>query len=157
MILAVTNTTLLSNFAHVSRSDLPSLAFPGLAMPTTVREELDDGERLGLLPALDWSAIPIVVPDAAQLDEVGRLQPPLDRGEISCLALAKGHGAIAITDDRDARKVARTLGLKISGTLGALILLVKGWHLSLGEADALLAKMVASGYRSPKPSIASYL
>lgn len=157
MILAVTNTTLLSNFAHVRRPDLPSLAFPGLAMPTTVREELDEGEGLGLLPALDWSAIPVVVSDAAQLDEVRRLRPPLDRGEIGCLALAKSHDAVAVTDDRDARKVARTLGLKVSGTLGALILLTKGQHLTLNESDRLLAEMIASGYRSPKASIASYL
>ena len=157
MILAVTDTTLLSNFAHARRSDLPSLAFPGLVMPTAVREELDNGERLGFLPALDWTTVPVMAPDAAPLEEIGRLRPPLDQGELACLALAKSHDAVAITDDRDARKVARTLGLKISGTLGALILLVRGQYLTLDESDGLLAKMIASGYRSPRPSIVSYL
>ncbi|MCP3964059.1 MAG: twitching motility protein PilT [bacterium] len=157
MILAVTNTTLLSNFAHARRPDLPPLAFPGLVMPGAVREEIEDGVRLGFLPALDWSAIPVVDPDPAQLDEVGQLKPPLDRGEIACLATARSHEAIAVTDDRDARKVAQALGLEVSGTLGALILLVRQRHLTLEDADRLLATMIAAGYRSPKSSIASFL
>ena len=157
MIIAVTNTTLLSNFAHARRPDLPPLAFPGLVMPTTVREELQEGERLGLLPSLDWSAIPVAEPERTQLAEIGQLTPSLDRGEIACLALARLHGAIAITDDRDARKVAQTLGLKVSGTLGALIQLIRHHGLTLEDGDRLLAKMIAAGYRSPRKSLESYL
>ncbi len=157
MIRAVSNTTLLSNFAHVQRPDLPTRAFPDLVMPNAVMEELREGERLGLLPILDWSEIPVLEPEPEHLAEVERLQPPLDRGEIACLALAKANDAIAVTDDRDARKVAHKLGLKISGTLGALINLVRSDKLTLAEADGLLARMVAAGYRSPNLSIQGYL
>lgn len=143
MIRAVSNTTLLSNFAHVERPDLPTLAFPDLVMPAAVLDELREGERLGILPVLDWSEISVLEPRQEHLEEVKLLQPPLDRGEIGCLALAKANGAIAVTDDRDARKVARKLGLKISGTLGALINLIRAEQLTLAEADGLLARMIA--------------
>ena len=46
MILAVTNTALLSNFAHARRPDLLPLAFPGMVIPSPVLEELREGERL---------------------------------------------------------------------------------------------------------------
>lgn len=157
MILAVADTTLLSNFAHTQRPDLPPLAFPGLAMPSTVREELADGERLGLLPPLDWSPIPVIEPDPTHLVEIGRLTPSLDRGEIACLALARMHEAVAITDDLDARTVAQALGLRVSGTLGALIQLVRQEHLTPEEGENLLATMITAGYRSPKSSLKSYL
>ncbi len=157
MILAVANNTLLSNFAQVRRPDLPLLAFPGLVMPTAVLEELEAGERLGLLPPLDWSAIPVVEPDPAYLARVGQMRPRLDRGEIACLAVASASGGIAVTDDRDARKVAHALGLEIAGTLGALISLVRREHLNLEAADGLLARMISAGYRSPTSSIESFL
>lgn len=157
MILAVANNTLLSNFAHVRKPDLPLLAYPGLVIPTTVLEELETGERLGILPRLDWSSVPVVEPDPVHLERVGQMKPRLDRGEIACLALASANHAIAVTDDRDARKVARALGLEIAGTLGALVLLVRRKHLNLDTADGLLARMISAGYRSPISSIESLL
>ena len=157
MILAVSNSTILSNFALAKRPDLLLQAFPGLVMPTAVWEEIGVGERLGLLPKLDWSRIPVVRPDPARLAEVERSKPRLDRGEAACIALARAHGAVVVTDDRDARRVAQHLGLKISGTLGALILLVQREILTISEADAVLATMIKEGYRSPSSSIGKFL
>lgn len=62
-----------------------------------------------------------------------------------------------VTDDRDARRVVRELGLEVSGTLGALCNLVDQRHLTIEAADELLAKMLSKGYRSPVTSIKALL
>ena len=153
MTLAVADTTLLSNFAHVRRGELPCLAFPSLAAPSAVLEEIRQGERLGLLPALDWSVIPIIDPDPVDLERVRRVRPSLDKGETACLAVALARDAVVITDDWEARQVALSLGLELSGTLGALILLIEQERLAIDEADQLLSGMISAGYRSPVRSI----
>lgn len=81
------------------------------------------------------------------------LNHTLGRGEAECIALAKSRQWIVLTDDRDARRVAREAGLIVSGTLGALINLVQGKALSLAEAHKLLAIMKRSGYRCPVNSL----
>jgi len=53
------------------------------------------------------------------------------------------------TDDRDARKLAAQLQVPVSGTLGILLRLVQIQALTMEQANALLALMVAKGYRSP--------
>jgi predicted nucleic acid-binding protein len=58
-----------------------------------------------------------------------------------------------LTDDRDARRAARETGLMVSGTLGALMNLVRANVLSLAEADKFLATMKRSGYRCPVNSL----
>jgi predicted nucleic acid-binding protein len=58
-----------------------------------------------------------------------------------------------LTDDRDARRAAQEAGLIVSGTLGALMNLVRGSTLSLAEADEFLATMKRRGYRSPVNSL----
>jgi hypothetical protein len=55
MPVFLADTTVLSNFAQIGRPDLLRSAFPGLATPEAVREELARGERLGLVPVCDWS------------------------------------------------------------------------------------------------------
>jgi predicted nucleic acid-binding protein len=50
-----------------------------------------------------------------------------------------------LTDDRDARELARHLRIPLSGTLGVLTRLVDIGHLSLDEADALLLQILVAG------------
>lgn len=58
-----------------------------------------------------------------------------------------------LSDDWDARELARSLGVEVSGSLGALLRLTWEQILSLEEADALLAEMVRRGFRSPYRSL----
>lgn len=154
---AVADTTFLSNFALVGRPELPALAFPGLVIPTTVLEELARGVQANNLPSCDWGSTPVLHPTESELSKLTGLSRSLHEGELACIALAKRLDAIVVTDDRKARKTALSSGLTVSGTLGALLNLVERKHLSMNEADELLARMRARGYHSPVRSLRQLL
>lgn len=58
-----------------------------------------------------------------------------------------------LSDDFAARRLALKLGIPVSGTLGVLLQLVHNHHITMQEADALLARMIGKGYRSPVTSL----
>lgn len=146
---AVVNNTVLSNFANVQRADLVRQSFRDLGATTEVLAELKAGERLHRLPICDWSWLKGIALTKEERAYAARLNKTVDAGEASCLAVALARGLIFLTDDRDARRLARLNRIAISGTLGILQSLVDDGQLDLDEANRLLAEMVAKGYRSP--------
>ncbi len=154
MTVAVVDTTVLSNLARLRRTEMVRLAFPQIQAPEAVRGELLEGQRLGHLPKLDWSWLPIRSLTAVQLLEADRLGRHLDRGEAECLVLAGEAQALLLTDDRAARREAAKLDIYVSGTLGVLTRLYTSCGIPLEEAESCLRQMVAEGYRSPVKSLA---
>lgn len=150
---AVVNNTVLSNFANVRRADLVRQSFGGLAATTDVLAELKAGERLPRLPICDWSWLKAIALTKDERAHAEQLRKTVDAGEASCLAVASSRGLIFLTDDRDARRLARLNKIAISGTLGILQSLVDDGQLDLDEANQLLAEMIAKGYRSPVRSL----
>lgn len=147
------DTTVLSNFAQVKRPDLLRQAFPDLAAPTQVREELAVGEKLGVVPPCDWSWLKIIeLTDSEQVRAV-ELRKYLQAGEAACIAMVAARGGRLLTDDRAARHMAGTLGITVSGTIGVLIRLWRRGILVAEQGDALLSEMIGHGYRSPILSI----
>ena len=67
--------------------------------------------------------------------------------------MAQNRGCRILTDDRDAREIARRLRIPLSGTLGVLVRLIDIGVLRLDDADACLSQMLAAGYRSPITSL----
>jgi predicted nucleic acid-binding protein len=153
MPVVVTDTTVLNNFAQIGRPDLLRWAFPGLAAPQAVREELAKGERLGHVPAGEWSWLDLCELTVAEQSRAADFERHLQAGEAACLAVAEARGGLVLTDDRAARLAAVALKLEVSGTLGALINLVRQEILTLEEGDALLIEMMVRGYRSPVRSL----
>jgi uncharacterized protein len=99
---------------------LPALGARVLVPPAVV-DELGEGMKLGLdLPdvrALDWVEVlrPVGAPALPMVTDLGP-------GESEVLALAlELREAVLVLDDRLARKVALTLGLRMTGTLGLLL------------------------------------
>ena len=85
-------------------------------------------------------------------DELGHFEQirlVLDDGEASCLAVALTRNGTLFSDDRDARRYAARLGVSVSGTLGTLALCARKRHLTLDQANSLLADMIREGYHSP--------
>lgn len=149
----MTDTTVLNNFSQVARPDLLRLAFPGISAPAVVRKELAEGERLGRVPVCDWSWLEVIELTEAEQARAADLKQRLQTGEAACIAVVEARGGLLLTDDSAARRLARRLQLETSGTLGALVKLVRRNSLTLAQGDILLAEMVKRGYRSPLLSL----
>ena len=153
MTEAVVDNTPLSNFAHIQQPKLLAAAFDQPVTAPAVMDELEVGVQTARIPAVDWSWLPVIELTDEERTLAEHLNQTLGRGEAECIAVAKSRQWIMLTDDRDARRVAREAGLIVSGTLGALVNLVRDNALSLAEADEFLAIMKRSGYRCPVNSL----
>lgn len=154
----ILNTTILSNFARVGRLDLLRLVFGEVHISTDVYAEAQDGlaegydfysplEDLIHAPASkQWIHLTALTDQELRLftDILGALH----RGEASSIAIAATRGWAFLTDDALARRTARKLKITLSGTLGILVRAVQDRHLTLEEANALLAQMIDAGYYS---------
>lgn len=108
---------------------LPALAGKVIVPPAVV-DELAVGRELGIdLPAVDrlgWVAVrrPAAAPAEPLIADLGP-------GETEVLMLAlESPGAVVIIDDALARRMAETLGIKFTGTLGVLLDAKRAGHLS---------------------------
>jgi predicted nucleic acid-binding protein len=153
MRVALSDTTVLSNFAHARRPDLLRALFASLYVPVSVSEELAQGELGGLIPKEDWSWLEVISLSPAELAVSQQLQRQVDLGEADCLAVSQARAMTLYTDDRRARRLGRSMGLDITGTLGCLLELVELALLDLEDADLLLAQMRKRGFRSPVASL----
>lgn len=153
MSVILADTTVLNNFAQIQRLDLLRRAFVGLSAPVEVFEELAEGERKGLVPIHDWSWLTVIEPTDAERLHATELRDRAGAGEAACIAILVSRGGLLLTDDGPARRLAVALGVELSGTIGALIKLLRREIFSLEEGDALLREMMARGYRSPIRSL----
>jgi len=148
------DTTVLSNFAHIERLDLLRLALADATTTPHVAAELGRGMASDRLPACDWGWLEVVELTLSEETSLAHVRLVLDDGEASCIAVALARKASLFSDDLDARRYAQRHGIRVSGTLGVLSLLVKEGHLTVAEADDFLERMIAHGYRSPVKSLA---
>ena len=155
----VVNNTVVSNFAYVDRMDLLQLLFGKVYLTPEVHEEVARGIASGhtfLTHAQQeigpedshWLQL-TTYQNQAEFDLYLSLCEQLDFGEASCLAIAKPRGWLFLTDDRAARRLASTLNVDVSGTLGVLKLAIEGDLLELSDGNDLLQQMIRGRYRSP--------
>lgn len=81
-------------------------------------------------------------------------------GEAEAMAIARTRNWLFASDDGSARRFATERGTRVTGTLGILVKAVESEILSLSVADAIHARMIDEGYRSPLPyesGISSFL
>ena len=158
-MLVVSNTSPILNLAIVGQLELMRQQFGQVQIPLGVLSELKVQEnRPGskeIQAALEsgW----IQVREITSLLNVQLLQQVLDRGEAEAIALAVELQADwMLLDERDGRKVAKSLGLKVTGVLGILLRAKQGGKLSsLPEViDALVAK---AGFRIAPELVAKIL
>ena len=153
-MISLLDNTVMSNFAAIERPDLLHTAFGSrLATSQQAFDELQAGVRLGKLPSLNWSWLPVWALEEEEVPHYHRLLSRLNAGEAACLAMALIRKCRILTDDRDAREFARHLRIPLSGTLGVLVRLIDLGVLNLDGADALLSQMMMAGYRSPVTSL----
>jgi predicted nucleic acid-binding protein len=152
------DNTVLSNFSIVRRPELVRMAFVEQAGTTEQAfQEMQEGVAIGKIPACDWDWLVRVILKPIEQVQFETFHEYLGAGEASCLAVAQERGYRLATDDRDARRLARQLGISLAGTIGILAILTKQGKLPLVEGDRLLQEMIAVGYRSPLTTLEDLL
>jgi predicted nucleic acid-binding protein len=107
----------------------------------------------GLLPKDAWAGLSTLALTEEETGFAASLSSRLGAGERTCISAALHRQGLLVSDDLDARKVARQFGVSTTGTIGILVLCVQHDFLSRDEANALLMDLVAAGYRSPIDSV----
>ncbi|WP_135665888.1 PIN domain-containing protein [Halorhabdus rudnickae] len=157
----VLDTSVLSNFAHVNRVELLD-DLPRLATVEAVRTELAAGiethsylERA--VVTLD-DDIPVITPSPAAQEVEQHLLKRLDPGEAQALAVADVRNGTIVTDDGDARSIARNRDVPLTGSIGVLVRFVEDDVMSVEDADRYLKRWIdEAGFRAPARDIETFL
>jgi hypothetical protein len=123
-MLAVSNTSPVSNLAYIGRLDLLKAQFPVVWIPDAVALELarhpDPGAAAVINAALRDQWIRTAAPKASRLLRLLLLQ--LHPGEAEAIALASDLNAdTVLIDEREGRALAVESGLAVTGVLGILL------------------------------------
>lgn len=148
----VVDSSVLSFFALAGRLDVLEGFCGGRATWTVVvQDELLRGLRsepsLGDAAAAPWLGDPQPVFYLAEVEELrlrlgGRPSDLRHLGEATCIALAERIGAGILADDRDAKRLAESLGMATATSLSVLKWAVSRKHLSAQDASDLVAALI---------------
>jgi len=120
-MLVISNTSPLLYLHQTSRLDLLKRLYGRISLAPAVLSELRAGAALGISvpePAdVDWLSV-LPVRDSYLMPLVTDLGP----GETETITLGlENPGSLVILDDTLGRRVARSAGLQVTGTLGVLL------------------------------------
>lgn len=158
-MLVVSNTSPILNLAIIGQLELIRQQFGQVQIPLAVLSELkvleDRPGSKEIQVAVDtgW----IEVQEVSSQLSVQLLQQVLDQGESEAITLAIDLKADRILlDERDGRKIAKSLGLKVIGVLGILLRAKKEGKLS-SLPDAIDALVKTAGFRIAPELLAKVL
>lgn len=141
----ISDTSPLQYLYQARRLDLLRLLYETVLIPEGVAEEIHEGRSLGYalpdLAEVEWIRI-TPVPQRRTL----LLAADLGKGEREVLSLAAERpDAMAILDDALARRMARHLGVRFTGTLGVLLRAKAAGHLE--AVKPVVEQLQALGFR----------
>ena len=120
-MIVISDNSVLSCLSEIGELDLLQRLYGRVAITETIRREAVHPSAPEVLSLLflkmpDW--ISVVPDESSYLEETGAL----DAGEASAITLAWQYrdSSLLILDEKRGRKVARALGLQITGTAGLL-------------------------------------
>jgi predicted nucleic acid-binding protein len=157
---SVLNTTVLSNFAYVDQLWVVA-GLSGICTVPVVRGELEHGvdDHPYLQSALDVldDEIPVAPISETVTSREMVVSDHLDAGEAQAFALADAHDGRLLTDDGDARSVAKEQGVTVVGSVGVLLAAIDAGKISEQTADEWLSTWIDEiGYYVPYRNIAAY-
>lgn len=118
---------------HLAQADvLHLLELTGeLVIPNTVSDELDPSSTD--ISGLEFTAVSVEFDNESTY-------PHLDPGETAALVLCSERDAMLLTDDLDARKTAKDVGIEVHGSVGVVL-----YAYSHGEIREAAAKRLIRG------------
>lgn len=153
--VVIVNTTPIIALASLGQLDLLQCLYGQVVIPPAVQSEALRGGTKGVgspdVQKANWiSVIPLADPRRADL------LSDLDRGEAEVIALAQELRAdVVVIDERLARKYARRLNLKLTGTLGILLQAKQRGYVT--AVKPLIERLVQGGIRLGDDVIAEAL
>ena len=158
-MLVVSNTSPILNLAIVGQLELIRQQFGQVRIPLAVLSELKvfedrpGSKEIQAAVGMGW----IEVQEVSSQLSVQLLQQVLDQGESEAITLAIDLKADRILlDERDGRKIAKSLGLKVTGVLGILLRAEQEGELS-SLPDAIDALIKTAGFRIAPELLAKVL
>ena len=163
----IANTTVVSNFASIGQLSVLRQLFGAIHISPEVYREIQTGLQEGyrfyeevelhVHPRSAEGWIRLTGLSDRELAVFGALPAHLHEGEASCIAIAESRGWWFLTDDLAARSLAAVRGIRLSGSVGCLVMLVERGITPLDQANAFLQRMRQQGYRSPVSDLAPLL
>lgn len=144
----VSNATALIHLSRINKLSLLRELFSKVIIPRAVYSEVAVPSEVGYKEIVKgvqehW----IVVKDVRDRASVYELTPLLHKGEAESIILAEEAKAdYLIVDERMARNIATSRGIKVIGILGILRLCVELRLVSVNEAIRLSEVLIKSGY-----------
>ncbi len=141
----IVNTSPIQYLYQLGQIELLQILYGDILLPFYVKEEIDTGLEYHLeLPIIEkysWMKI-------TKSSNLGLIAFPsiLGKGEKECIAIAlENQQSTVVLDDLNARKFAKALGIKITGTLGLLLKAKEEKHLT--SIRPCLDKLIQLGFR----------
>jgi predicted nucleic acid-binding protein len=148
----VSNTTPVINLVGVGHLDVLPALYGTVTIADVVRDEYVAGKSTAdpNLDSLSW----LQIVSSAPLDP--SLPPQLGAGERATLSLASALAARAVLlDEAYGRRLARSRGLPVVGTLGVLLAAKQAGH--LGAIKPIVEEMIRQGRRISQRLMAQVL
>lgn len=164
----IANTTVVSNFACIEQLDILRQLYGTIYISIEVYEEIQTGLEEGyqfyasiennIYPFSEsgWIKLTSMI-DNQEFRLFGEFPSRLHPGEASSLAIARHRGWLFLTDDMAARRQTKRLGVRLSGSLGGLVLAIERNICTLGQANFWLNRMIEQDYKSPVNDLTSLL
>ena len=152
-MLAVSNTSPISNLAAIGRLELLKSQFPELWIPDAVAEELaahpDPVAQAIIQNAIRAQWIRIRAPQDSALFRLLLLQ--LHRGEAEAISLATDLNAdFVLIDEQEGRQLASRTGLAVTGVLGVLLRAKRAGEIPAVKPEMELLRSKAHFFVSPQ-------
>lgn len=142
---AAVNTSVLIAFGKLGYLELFTRLFDGLFVARSVLEEARGSEVYAEVERLIDVGF-VGVTEASKRELLDVLSSSLGMGEAEVIAVASDVGAdVVLLDDLRARRIARRLGLKVMGTLGALKALIEMGFIE-GSPEDLCSTLIEQGF-----------
>ncbi len=156
--MVITDSSPLIGFGKIQRLELLKRLYGDVVIgPTVKKESVDAGRAIRALgveqieAALSDGWIRVVRPTAKERGLTRRLlnRSRLHKGEAESIALASERNLFLVVDDKEARSMAKTLGVEHAGSAGVLLEAFLNDRLSLIELERAILELSKVLWLSP--------